>query len=241
MGNETNESLASQGLPSSEAALLAAAWAGAMGWTVRCTPRRRTVALDLPDGRQWFVKIRSGFSRAANREWNWLHTLPLLGFRTPVPVYREQRLTGSLLCTRALAGRPMDVVWLEASRRGTQSELAAWAVRVVAPMVRRLHGAGLVHRDLYWNHLLQDPERPDAEPYLLDVERVFAPRWRMRRWVVKDLAGLLASMPVAVSSADRLRFLRAYLGGVLQPGWKDLAEQIEHKAARIRGHVPRYG
>ena len=241
MGNESNESLAVQGLPSGEAALLKAVWAGAMGWTVRCTPRRRTLALDLPDGRRWFVKLRTGFSRAANREWNWLHTLPLLGFRTPTPVYREQRLTGSLVCTRALSGRPMDVVWQEAADRGSTDALVAWAVAVVAPMVRRLHGAGLVHRDLYWNHLLQDPDRPDAEPFLLDVERVFAPRWRFRRWVVKDLAGLLASLPVEVRPTDRLRFLRAYCGGVLSPGWKDLAEQVEHKAQRIRRHVPRYG
>lgn len=214
-------------------------WSGSLGWTVRCTPRRRTAVAVLPNGSLVFGKLRHGRRRDARRESRWLRDLPALGFRVPELVARRKRGRHSLICTRGLPGRPLDVLLHGARRPEDVTRAARYLVDAVAPVVERLHGAGLVFRDLYCNHLFARGF-DDGEPALLDVERVFRPRFRRRRWHVKDLAGLCASAPATVSGATRLRFLRAYLGG-LQGDWKGLATAILRKAARIRSHRPKYG
>lgn len=65
----------------------------------------------------------------------------------------------------------------------------------IADMVRRLHAAGLVHRDLYSSHVFLHESGGTPELYLIDLARVFAPRLRVFRWRVKDLAQLKYSMP----------------------------------------------
>jgi len=86
---------------------------------------------------------------------------------------------------------------------------------VSAPLITRLHRAGLVHRDLYLSHLFFDAAALPQDAFrLIDLQRVFRPRWRLERWIVKDLAALNFSTPSRrVSRADRLRWLRTYLGG----------------------------
>jgi hypothetical protein len=83
-----------------------------------------------------------------------------------------------------------------------------------------------------------DP-RGGATPTFLDVERVFRPVWRRRRWNVKDLAGLASSLPVAVSGSALLRFLRAYDSAMARD--RRWVRAIARKAARIRAHAPRFG
>jgi hypothetical protein len=103
-----------------------------------------------------------------------------------------------------------------------------------------LHEAGVCYRDLYWNHVFAVDPFGDSSPTFLDVERVFRPRWRRRRWVVKDLAGLQASAPTDVPLRLRLRFLRAYLGEPIA-FHRTFAAAIDRKAARVRRHVPKFG
>lgn len=213
-------------------------WNGAVGRTVRCVPTRRTVSTPSADT-VLYGKWRQGRSGDAAAEWHWLHVLPLLGVRVPAPVAWLRRGRRSLLVTTALPGRSLDAWAVDAAAGGWLDELAAYAARHVAPMVRTLHEGGLVHRDLYWNHVFSEDPRRGASPALLDVERVFAPRWRWRRWLVKDLAGLLASLPVAVPLRQQLRFLRAYLGTL--HGERALLAAIAAKAAQVRARVPRYG
>lgn len=213
-------------------------WSGAVGRTVRCVPTRRTVSVPSA-GTVLYGKWRQGHARDAAAEWHWLHVLPLLGVRVPAPVAWLRRAGRSLLVTAALPGRSLDAWAVDAAAGGWLDELVAYAALHVAPMVRKLHEGGLVHRDLYWNHVFTEDPRRGTAPALLDVERVFAPRWRWRRWLVKDLAGLLASLPVAVSTRQRLRFLRAYLGTLR--GERSLLAAIAAKAAQVRSHVPRYG
>ncbi len=211
--------------------------AGALGRTVRCTPRRRTVR--VAGSPALFGKWRTGGRADAAREWHWLHVLPLVGLRTPRPVAWLGHPRRSVLVTEAVAGRPMDVWIAEAAEQGWLEQLGRYAVEFVAPAVQCLHRGGLVYRDLYWNHLFVTDPRTSAEPVFLDVERVFRPRWRWRRWVVKDLAGLLASAPVAIPLSLQLRFMRRYGGG--EPLDRRLLRAIARKAARIRRHVPRFG
>lgn len=215
-------------------------WRGSLGRTVRCVPTRRTVSCVVA-GERLFGKWRQGHRRAAAAEWRWLHTLPLLGIRVPSPVAWLGEGCRTLLVTAAAPGRPMDA-WLAAAAAEGWLHLAIdFACRRVAPLVRRLHDRGLVHRDLYWNHVFTPDPRGDAEVTLIDVERVVRPaRFWWRRWVVKDLAGLLASSPVPVPARGALRFLRAYLGGPCARRG-DLVAAVWRKAERIRAHVPRFG
>ncbi|HEX5052402.1 MAG TPA: lipopolysaccharide kinase InaA family protein [Planctomycetota bacterium] len=221
------------------AAALHDLWHGSVGHTVRCVPTRRTVAVQV--GERWlFGKWRRGRRADAAAEWRWLHLLPLLGIHTADPIAWIGRGDRSLLVTEGLPGRAMDAWAVAAADEGWLPEVVAYACRVVAPVVRRLHDQHLVHRDLYWSHVFAADPRGDEAPALLDVERVFRPRWRWRRWVLKDLAGLWASVPVPVSPRAGLRFLREYLGEPLGEHRGAIAA-IVAKAARMRRHVPRYG
>jgi hypothetical protein len=214
-------------------------WCGALGRTVRCVPTRRTVAAASGLG-LLFAKWRRGHARAAAAEWHWLHVLPLLGLAAPVPVAWIASGRRSLLVTEGVRGRPLDA-WVEqAAADGWLDQLVDYACRQVAPRIAALHGRGLAYRDLYWNHVFAADPQQDDPPTFLDVERVFRPRWRLRRWIVKDLAGLWASTPVQVPRRAALRFLRAYCAGSLHRRRRWL-RAIGHKADRIRRHVPRYG
>ncbi|MDY7010757.1 MAG: lipopolysaccharide kinase InaA family protein [Planctomycetota bacterium] len=80
-------------------------------------------------------------------------------------------------------------------------------------LVVSLHSAGFVHRDLYASHIFLD-EAPDGLGlYLIDLARVFAPKWRTFRWRVKDLAQLKYSMPTTWVGRCWDDFLRRYLSG----------------------------
>ncbi|MBM3961614.1 MAG: hypothetical protein FJ306_06915 [Planctomycetes bacterium] len=213
-------------------------WQGTSGRIVRCVPTRWTAAQELADG--WlFAKCRRGERARAAAEWRWLHVLPLMGLRTPRPVAWVGRGSRTMLVTRGVAGRPLDAWFVDAAREGWLPQLCAWACREVAPRVRALHAAGLVYRDLYWNHVVALDPRGDAPPMFLDVERVFRPLWRRRRWIVKDLAGLASSLPVAVAGRAPLRFLRAYDPVAARD--RQWVRAIARKAARIRARAPRFG
>lgn len=221
------------------AAAVRGIWAGALGHTVRCVPTRRTVAAALPGG-LLFGKWHLRCFRAAAAEWRWLHVLPLLGMRTAEPLIWLGTRRRNLLVTAGVSGRALDAWAVEAQRRGELAQVIDYACRQVAPAIRRLHDHGLVVRDLYWNHVFCEDPGADAAPILLDVARVMRPRWRWRRWVVKDLAGLWASVPVPLSATCGLRFLRSYFGEPLFLHAR-LIRAIAGKAARIRAHTPRYG
>lgn len=226
-------------LGSERAAAVRGLWAGALGRTVRCVPLRRTVAV-AHDGGWLFGKWHVGCHPTAASEWHWLHVLPLLGMRTAEPLVWIGDRRRSLLVTAGVPGRALDVLAIEAQRHGRLDQVIDYACREVAPAIRRLHDHGLVVRDLYWNHLFCEDPAAARPPILLDVARVMRPRWRWRRWVVKDLASLWASLPLPVPASCGLRFLRGYLGEplFLHAG---LIRAIARKAARIRAHAPRFG
>ncbi len=95
------------------------------------------------------------------------------------------------------------------------------SVEALARFVARFHAAGFAHRDLYLSHvfLLRGRSGEEWSDYvLIDLQRVFRPRWRARRWRVKDLAALACSTPVNwVGPRARLRFLCRYLRCLAAP------------------------
>jgi tRNA A-37 threonylcarbamoyl transferase component Bud32 len=82
----------------------------------------------------------------------------------------------------------------------------------LAAMTRRMHDAGLFHRDYYLAHVFADFERRPPGLCLIDLARVVRYRRNRFRWRVKDLSALeYSSPPGMVTRADRMRFLYAYL------------------------------
>jgi hypothetical protein len=156
---------------------------------------------------------------AALIEWDNTLALRRAGVATPHPaVLTDDPSTGrSVVFTEMLPGAiPLDdylkslhdkrMTGADSSRSFVMPELA----RDVGRFVRRFHGAGFNHRDLYLCHLFVCPHDP-GKLFLIDLQRVqHRKRWR-RRWLVKDLAQLVYSWkPVATSRTDAIRFLRAY-------------------------------
>jgi len=89
----------------------------------------------------------------------------------------------------------------DALERCGEAFLAAGAARggelaeKLGDLVGALHAAGAVHRDLYAAHVFLHEGPHETELYLIDLARMFQPRWRGFRWRVKDLAQLKYSMP----------------------------------------------
>ena len=81
-------------------------------------------------------------------------------------------------------------------------------------MARKMHRAGINHRDFYLCHFLMDePLALDQAPvlHLIDLHRAQIRQNVPRRWLVKDLGGLLFSaFEKGLTSRDLLRFMRLY-------------------------------
>ncbi len=99
-------------------------------------------------------------------------------------------------------------------------------------LVVSLHKSGCVHRDLYASHIFLDEAPAGLRLYLIDLARVFAPKWRSFRWRVKDLAQLKYSMPATWVGRCWDDFLRLYLSDIGQVNiW---SEAIDRRVASMR-------
>jgi len=110
-------------------------------------------------------------------------------------------------------------------------------IRRVAWLARRFHEQGWRHRDFYLCHLFTGAVGGRQRLSIIDLQRVFRPRWRARRWQVKDLAQLNYSAVRFFSRAMRLYFFREYLGVTrLDVEQKDLLRRVLRKTASIARH-----
>jgi hypothetical protein len=152
----------------------------------------------------------------------------------------DERL-GVVTGTRDLGpARPLDDLLREGRLDGVPRLTALIRLSIA---VARLHAQGLHHRDLYLNHVYADPRRDDPLVAIIDWDRCGRHRLPYGRWVVKDLAALLSSIPPGtVTDREQIDFLVRYLGmrgrGVTTSS-RRLARRIARKAARLRAHVPR--
>jgi tRNA A-37 threonylcarbamoyl transferase component Bud32 len=103
---------------------------------------------------------------------------------------------GSYIITTCVPGEALERCGQEFWERMTRGEgEGSPLARSLAGLVRRLHAAGYAHRDLYTAHVFADEHAGRLDLYLIDLARVFRPRWRRFRWRVKDLAQLHYSLP----------------------------------------------
>ena len=107
--------------------------------------------------------------------------------------------------------------------------------------VHWFHQTGFVHRDLYLSHIFVDTGDGRPTFRLIDLARVFRPRWFRRRWIVKELASLnFSTPPNSATATDRLRFLRVYLGrDRLEAADRRLIRRVVGKTGRIARHDAR--
>ncbi len=182
----------------------------------------------------------------AGIEWAVLHALADGGIPSIEPIALGEAFDGrrercSVLLTAAVPGESLERLVVTHPEEIAARRRAL--IAATAALVARLHGMGLVHRDLYLSHLFADLDAPgDLSVRLIDVQRVFRPaRWRLGRWVVKDLASLNYSAPEElVSRADRVRWLRAYVGvSKLSARDRRLIRRIVAKTRRIARHDER--
>ncbi len=117
-----------------------------------------------------------------------------------------------------------------------------------AETARRMHDAGVNHRDFYICHLLRAPDSgPDGLPRLavIDLHRAQIRKRIPFRWRVRDLAALhFSSMHVGLTLRDRLRFIRAYSRQPLRDTLRRDAElwrAVERRAAALQRKALRRG
>ena len=242
--------------PASE--LLEALFASCPPRTLRRLPGRETFLLpgreDLVVKRTkggeprdyWYERLRGTPRSPARREAENLLALEADGVPVPEALLWVQEPAASRHPRRAgrsalvMRRESFEETLRERLTRADAEERSRWS-GVLLRLVRRLHAAGWIHRDLYTQHLVVR----GAELVLLDVGRARRVRSGGRhaaRWYVKDLAALAASLPCEVGRAERLRFLRAWLeehgvrGRAARRCW---VRRIQRKARRILGHRPR--
>ncbi|WP_303721358.1 lipopolysaccharide core heptose(I) kinase RfaP [Malonomonas rubra] len=201
---------------------------------------RRTLRWEH-DGHGYFAKLHFGVGWREILKNLLTFRLPVLGAENEYRAIRRCEELGIATMTIAGYGRRgwnparqqsflitdelVDVVSLEdVCRDWPASPLQPgikWSlIREVAAVARKLHENGVNHRDFYLCHFLAKRSSLHAatpELHLIDLHRVQLRRQVPRRWLVKDLGGLLFStFDIGLSRRDWLRFLRAYRGQPLR-------------------------
>jgi tRNA A-37 threonylcarbamoyl transferase component Bud32 len=147
---------------------------------------------------------------------------------------------GSYLITTAVPGEALERCGEAFWRRLAADERAAAELAArLAELVRSLHAAGYVHRDLYASHVFLDERGGRFDLYLIDLARMFRPRWRRFRWRVKDLAALHYSLPPDWVAKWWEAFLRGYLGEVSAVVLGRWRSAVRRKSLRISRHAAR--
>ena len=213
---------------------------------------------DHPPLRRQLQRWRSGASSlsTAGMEWANARLLAQAGIQAAEPIAFGQQMAGlwerrSFIMLREVRGTSLER-WVPASLPPVDQETDLQRRRRrldrLARFVAAFHAAGFVHRDLYLSHVFIQPAAAedgigepgkDDEFALIDLQRVFRPGWRHRRWVVKDLAALDYSTPAdRVDRQERLRFLCRYVRECRHFGFaRQLAKPIAAKTAwMIRRH-----
>ncbi|MDJ0723069.1 MAG: lipopolysaccharide core heptose(I) kinase RfaP [Desulfobacterales bacterium] len=245
-----------------------------LGGEVFKSRQGRTTLRFNRDGRAYFAKLHRGVGWGvllryvgqlrwpvtdARNEWRALGELEAIG----VPTMRRVALgcrgwnparRRSFLITEALENTVSLEDLCKQWRHCPPSPVLKRAlIAEAARIARRLHAAGLNHRDFYLCHLLlerrSDGRVTDEQAprlYLIDLHRVRRRRRLPRRWRVKDIAGLyFSSHPAGLTRTDRLRFIRAYTGQPLRAAlaeggkfWRQVARKRDQDLRTFARHHP---
>lgn len=228
---------------------------------------RRTLRTEVA-GQGYFVKIHRGVGwpeivknwmtlkkpvLGADQEWTAIAALTKAGVPTMTAAAfgergRNPATRHSFIITEELAPtislEDFSINWLDQPPGFT---LKYALVERVADMTRRMHQAGVNHRDCYICHFLLHTDEPPTPANLrlslIDLHRAQVRPRVPQRWRDKDLAGLyFSALGIGLTRGDKLRFLRRYFQRPLRDILNEeeqLLRMLERQAARLQGRYQR--
>lgn len=211
--------------PTSSAPLLDS---GLDGWEIQKRRRSHWNARRVESGDTYYLKwfFHGSLTNPARLEWRAAQAVASLGIPTVEAIGWGRHARGSFVVLRGSPGFPL-ADWRQ---HGLSSAKLHRLARELARLAARLHGARLCHKDFNVYHVLVAVDGLRV----IDVGRV-APFVR-RRWIVKDLASLLAS---ALREGIECNVARVFLQEYLRQdghGWRrrQLLSAVLGKARRYR-------
>lgn len=221
------------------------------GTVARSLETRKTLRFEMEDG-AYYAKYHRGGSVgellknllslrmpvfSAKNEWEaieHLHrhgvdtmTAVAYGYRGVAPLWAESFLiTEELKNCISLEDVFLKGVW-ETLTVAERRDL----VRLLAETVKRMHEAGVNHRDCYLCHFLWN--REENRLYIIDLHRSQIRASVPHRWLLKDIASLyFSSLSQDIPATYFMRFAKVYG----QDKLKDLLPSISKKVEKIRRH-----
>lgn len=221
------------------------------GTVARSLETRKTLRFEMEDG-AYYAKYHRGGSVgellknllslrmpvfSAKNEWEaieHLHrhgvdtmTAVAYGYRGVAPLWAESFLiTEELKNCISLEDVFLKGVW-ETLTVAERRDL----VRLLAETVKRMHEAGVNHRDCYLCHFLWN--REENRLYIIDLHRSQIRASVPHRWLLKDIASLyFSSLSQDIPATYFMRFAKVYG----QDKLKDLLPSILKKVEKIRRH-----
>ncbi len=217
---------------------------GLQGEVYRQVATRRTLRVVL-GGRPYFLKLHMGVGWGeifknlftlrlpvigARNEYRACRFLEAQGIRAPkVAAFVESGIspaarTSFVFCDSLEQHQSLEDLTLAWAQNAPAPKDVRALTLAVADFAKRLHGAGVVHRDFYICHLLTPLAASAQDPRLavIDLHRAKLFQQIPTRWLRRDLAALLFSvMDLPLSRFAWLRFLRRYRGRPLQEIFAD--------------------
>ncbi len=159
----------------------------------------------------------------AEAEWRAVRAFQTLGIPTIEPYLYAKRGTSflnhrSLLISKALE-KKVSLEHFSTSNPVFKRLL----IKKIAEISRKMHLAGINHRDFYLCHFLMDQNISKGPVlHLIDLHRAQEREKVPRRWLIKDLGSLLfSSLFKGLTRRDLLRFVRDYSDRPLRESLKD--------------------
>lgn len=225
---------------------------------------RRTLRFERA-GQSYFLKYHAGVGWgeitknllqfrmpiiSARNEWQAVKRLHELGIGTmTLAGYGERGLNParreSFVITDELTGTmSLEFVGQQWQQRKPSFRSKQILIRKLAEMSRKMHQAGINHRDYYLCHVLLTEDFAEhnqiseyTELFLIDLHRTQIRRRVPTRWLVKDLGSLYFSAhEVKLSQRDKFRFIQHYSGLTLRQALNaqdDFWRKVEARAQRL--------
>ncbi|MEO5802488.1 MAG: lipopolysaccharide kinase InaA family protein [Verrucomicrobiota bacterium] len=184
------------------------------------------------DGQQSTPAEREVNVALSLRQQNIAATMPVAYGRSHDSGLRQK----SFVLTAAVPGDSLEHFFRDEKQIAWKEKLKI--IEAVASFARKFHENGWRHRDFYLCHIFINKSDAQLELTLIDLARVFRPRWRKERWRIKDLAQLNYSASAKTfSRSARMRFAHQYFGcEKLSSVQKNRLRKIIQKTESIARH-----